>query len=176
MQLPGEACKLSGPRPNYAASANGFAMILYSLCCSKDHGFDAWFPNSAAFDKQAKKGIVACPICGDTKVRKAIMAPRISKGAAKAKEGGRSRPPAPSPQPTNHVMAPQMREMLQELRKQVETNCDYVGDRFAEEARKIHYGETEERGIYGEASDSEATALEEEGIEVGRIPWLPRTN
>ena len=73
-------------------------------------------------------------------------------------------------------MAPQMREMLQELRKQVESNCDYVGDQFAEEARKIHYGETEERGIYGEASDAEAEALQEEGIEVGRIPWLPRTN
>ena len=73
-------------------------------------------------------------------------------------------------------MAPQMREMLQEMRKQVEANCDYVGDEFAEDARKIHYGETKERGIYGEASDSEAEALQEEGIEVGRIPWLPRTN
>lgn len=151
-------------------------MILYSLCCSKDHGFEAWFPNSAAFDKQAKKGIVVCPICGDTKVRKAIMAPRISKGTAKSEVSDRTQPTTPSAPPANHVMAPQMREMLQELRKQVEANCDYVGDRFAEEARKIHYGETEERGIYGEASDSEAKALDEEGIEVGRIPWLPRTN
>jgi hypothetical protein len=153
-------------------------MILYSLCCSKDHGFEAWFRNSDAFDKQAKKGVVSCPVCGDTKVRKAIMAPRIAKGASKKSE----QPPVPAPQvpaqapAANHVMAPQMREMLQELRKHVEANCDYVGDEFAEEARKIHYGETEERGIYGEASDADAEALQEEGIEVGRIPWLPRTN
>lgn len=149
-------------------------MILYSLCCSKDHGFEAWFANSATFDKQAKKGVVSCPICGDTKVRKAIMAPRIAKGAAKKAEHAAALP-APAPA-ASHVMAPRMREMLQELRKQVEDNCDYVGDQFAEEARKIHYGETEERGIYGEASDAEAKALQEEGIDVGRIPWLPRTN
>lgn len=151
-------------------------MILYSLCCSKDHGFDAWFANSDAFDKQAKKGIVVCPICGDTKVRKAIMAPRIAKGAGKKEPAPQVPATAPAPQPGNHVMAPQMREMLMELRKQVEANCDYVGTDFAEEARKIHYGETEERGIYGEASDADAEALREEGIEVGRIPWLPRTN
>jgi hypothetical protein len=151
-------------------------MILYSLCCSKDHGFDAWFANSAAFDKQAKKGIVVCPICGDTKVRKAIMAPRIAKGAGKKEPAPQAPATPPAPQPGNHVMAPQMREMLMELRKQVEANCDYVGTDFAEEARKIHYGETEERGIYGEASDADAEALQEEGIEVGRIPWLPRTN
>lgn len=152
-------------------------MILYALNCSKDHAFEAWFPNSAAFDKQAKKGIVSCPICGDIKVRKAIMAPRIAKGAGKKAPAAPQAPaPPPSPQPGNHVMAPQMREMLHELRKQVEANCDYVGTDFAEEARKIHYGETEERGIYGEASDADAEALQEEGIEVGRIPWLPRTN
>jgi hypothetical protein len=152
-------------------------MILYSLCCSKDHGFEAWFRNSDAFDKQAKKGIVVCPVCGDTKVRKAIMAPRIAKGTShKQSDPVPAATPSPAPAPGNHVMAPQMREMLTELRKQVEANCDYVGNDFAEEARKIHYGETEERGIYGEASDSDAEALQEEGIEVGRIPWLPRTN
>lgn len=153
-------------------------MILYSLCCSKDHGFEAWFRNSDAFDKQAKKGVVSCPVCGDTKVRKAIMAPRIAKGAARKGETMPAPKPAAAPPaaPGNHVMAPQLREMLAELRQQVEANCDYVGDQFAEEARKIHYGETEERGIYGEATDAEAEALQEEGIEVGRIPWLPRTN
>lgn len=154
-------------------------MILYSLCCSKDHGFEAWFPNSDAFDKQAKRRVIACPTCGDTKIRKAIMAPRIAKGAAKK---GDDQPALPAPAappaavPANHVMAPKLREMLAELRQQVEANCDYVGDQFAKEARKIHYGETEERGIYGEATDAEAEALQEEGIEVGRIPWLPRTN
>jgi hypothetical protein len=152
-------------------------MILYSLCCSKDHGFEAWFRNSDAFDKQATKGIIACPTCGNTKVRKAIMAPRIAKGAKKkSQEAPATVPAAPATAPGNHVMAPQVREMLQELRKHVEANCDYVGNEFAEEARKIHYGETEERGIYGEASNADAEALQEEGIEVGRIPWLPRTN
>jgi hypothetical protein len=73
-------------------------------------------------------------------------------------------------------MAPEVRQVLAELRKQVEANCDYVGDNFAEEARKIHYGETEKRGIYGESTDAEAEALKEEGIEFGRVPWLPRTN
>lgn len=151
-------------------------MILYSLCCSKDHGFEAWFRNSDAFDKQAKKGVVSCPVCGDTKVRKAIMAPRIAKGAAKPSEAAAVPAPPSAPAAGSHVMAPKLREMLHELRKQVEANCDYVGDQFAEEARKIHYGESEERGIYGETSDDEAEALKEEGIEVGRIPWLPRTN
>jgi hypothetical protein len=164
--------------PIYAASDIGLLMILYSLCCSKEHGFEAWFRNSDAFDKQAKKGVVSCPICGDTKVRKAIMAPRIAKGAGRKSEQAvpDAAPAQPPAAPASHVMAPQMREMLQEMRKQVEANCDYVGNEFAEEARKIHYGETKERGIYGEASDSEAEALQEEGIEVGRIPWLPRTN
>lgn len=153
-------------------------MILYALNCSRDHDFEAWFRNSDAFDKQAAKGIVACPHCGDTEIRKAIMAPRIGKG----RKGAESAPPPTSETPAKplppgtHVMAPQIGEMLQELRRNVEDNCDYVGDRFAEEARRIHYGEAEQRGIYGEATDSDAEALSEEGIDVGRIPWLPRTN
>jgi hypothetical protein len=160
-------------------------MILYSLLCAKDHGFDAWFPNSDAFDRQAKRGIVACPQCGSTKVRKAIMAPRIAKGISKgsgsmrviAEEAAPTAAPAETP-PANatSVMAPEIPQALTELRKQVESNCDYVGDNFAEEARKIHYGESKKRGIYGESSDAEAEALKEEGIEFGRVPWLPRTN
>ena len=155
-------------------------MILYSLCCSNDHAFEAWFRNSDAFDKQAARGVVVCPTCGDTTIRKAIMAPRISKGAGRARTDVEKPKPAPEAVSAaaqgSHVMAPKMRQMLEELRRQVEANCDYVGESFAEEARKIHYGEAEQRGIYGEATDSEAEALNEEGIEVGRIPWLPRTN
>ncbi len=154
-------------------------MILYSLLCRKDHEFEAWFPSSDAFDRQAKRGIVACPQCGDTKVRKAIMAPRISKGGGKVTAIANETPPAApadAPVSATSVMAPEMRKLLGEMRKQVEANCDYVGNDFAEEARKIHYGETKKRGIYGESSDAEAEALKEEGIEFGRVPWLPRTN
>lgn len=162
-------------------------MILYSLLCRKEHAFDAWFPSSDAFDRQAKRGIVVCPQCGDTKVRKAIMAPRISKSiskggagkiAAVAEEAAAASPlaaPVEMPNVTN-VMAPEVRKVLAEMRKQVEANCDYVGNDFAEEARKIHYGETKKRGIYGESSDAEAEELKDEGIEFGRVPWLPRTN
>ncbi len=160
-------------------------MILYSLLCAKDHGFEAWFPSSDAFDRQARRGIVACPQCGSTKVRKAIMAPRISKGGKKramaqgaAAQAAETMAPqgADAGNAATNVMSAEVRQVLTELRKQVEANCDYVGDSFAEEARKIHYGETEKRGIYGESTEAEAEALKEEGIEFGRVPWLPRTN
>jgi hypothetical protein len=111
------------------------------------------------------------------------MAPRISKGGAgkisAAVEEAAAAPPAAAPAPppsATNVMAPEVRKVLAEMRKQVEANCDYVGDNFAEEARKIHYGESKKRGIYGESSDAEAEALKEEGIEFGRVPWVPRTN
>ncbi|MBL8689502.1 MAG: DUF1178 family protein [Rhodospirillaceae bacterium] len=134
-------------------------MILYDLRCGKDHGFEGWFRDSKAYDSQRRGGRVVCPICGDKKVRKAPMAPRLSKGAvAKSGKG-----------PTEAEALTALREM----RKQVEANCDYVGPNFAEEARKIHYGETEKRGIYGEASESDSKDLADEGIEVGRIPWVP---
>ena len=129
-------------------------MILYDLRCAKDHGFEGWFRDSKAYDGQRRAGRVTCPICGDKKVRKAPMAPRLAKSAKGPTEA-------------------EVLTTLRELRKQVETNCDYVGPNFAEEARKIHYGETKKRGIYGEASESDSKALADEGIEVGRIPWVP---
>jgi hypothetical protein len=170
-----------------STTARTEAMILYSLLCAKNHGFDAWFPNSDAFDRQAKRGIVVCPRCGSTKVRKAIMAPRISKGGTKGSKrqlvaqepaavAAQAVTPAPAPSEATNVMSPEIRQVLTELRKQVENNCDYVGDQFAEEARKIHYGESKKRGIYGESTEEEAEALKEEGIEFGRVPWVPRTN
>lgn len=136
-------------------------MIKYELKCRKDHVFEAWFYDSATYDKQEAAGKVVCPVCNSRKVTKAPMAPRIGKSkgevaAAEAKE-----------------MAVAMKA-LRELRDHVEKNADYVGDQFAEEARKIHYGETDKRNIYGEATREEAKELNEEGIDVAMIPWVPR--
>jgi len=131
-------------------------VIRFSLRCSSNHEFDGWFPSGDSFEAQQKDGEIACPECGDTAIEKALMAPAISRGKSNA--------PAITPA--------QMKAMLFALRKQVESNCDYVGERFAEEARRIHYGETDPHGIYGEASDTESQELTEEGIEFGRIPWI----
>lgn len=141
-------------------------MILYELCCSADHTFEAWFKDGATYDLQAEAGGIVCPVCGDTHVAKAPMAPRLAK---RRDEGDSAATPVDR-------KAVQMREALMHLRQHVESNCDYVGDQFAEEARKIHYGETGHRNIYGEATDEQARDLVEEGIKVGRIPWLPRTD
>src|SRR5437762_11016281 len=129
-------------------------MILFSLRCAAGHEFEGWFRDGDGFETQQEAGEITCPQCGDAQVEKALMAPNIA----------RSRGKAPSPA--------QLRAALVELRRQVETNCDYVGERFAEEARKIHYGEVDPHGIYGEASNEESQALAEEGIEFGRIPWV----
>lgn len=136
-------------------------MILFNLKCAKDHEFEAWFRDGDAFEAQAAAKKINCPLCGSRKVTKAPMAPRIAKhgGKAAAKQA--------------EMQAAVVRE-LKELRQKVEANCSYVGDRFAEEARRIHYGEVDPHGIYGETSDEEARALDEEGIEFLRIPWLPR--
>ena len=140
-------------------------MIKYELRCGGDHRFEAWFQSSDAYDRQADAGEIACPLCGRTDVGKAPMAPRIGKGKA-----------------VDVAMAKQLAEAaeahrkLHEIRDSVERNCHYVGDRFAEEARRIHYGETEKQDIYGETSDAEAAALKDEGVEFARIPWLPRPN
>ena len=136
-------------------------MILFDLRCTKGHVFEAWFRNSASYDSQAKAGAVACPACGSRKVEKAPMAPRIGKGSEVARQ----------------QMATELAEtkrQLQELRAKVESNCDYVGGKFAEEARRIHHGEVAHRDIYGEATDDEAKELTDEGIEFARIPWPQR--
>ncbi|WP_188258896.1 DUF1178 family protein [Azospirillum tabaci] len=173
-------------------------MILFVLKCTADHRFEAWFRNGDAYETQAAAKAIACPVCGDTHITKAPMAPRIAKGG-RAKDdaardggtpeaaptaGGAVAAPKASPTPETLPVPAELRErfaaevmrQLTEIRRTVETNCDYVGDRFAEEARRIHYGETDPRGIYGEATDKEAEELKEEGVTFGRIPWLPRTN
>jgi hypothetical protein len=162
-------------------------MIKYTLRCSKDHRFDSWFRDSATYEKQEKRRLLECPSCGDTKVERALVAPNVTaKGNRKSGPSRSPRPseeaPAPVETPAQPVatippnMPPELRKVLLELRGQVEKNCDYVGDKFADEARKIHYGETNKRGIYGETSDDEAAALADEGIEFGRLPWVPKGN
>jgi hypothetical protein len=131
-------------------------MIVYELRCAEDHVFEGWFRNSDAFDAQAEGGQVECPVCGSTDVRKAPMAPRIGKSAAEREA------------------AKVMHDKLNELCRQVEERCVYVGNDFAEEARKIHYGETEHRDIYGQTTADEAASLRDEGVAFAAIPWIPR--
>lgn len=161
-------------------------MILYRLRCSNGHEFESWFKDSKAYVRQEKKSLIGCAVCGDSKVARAIMAPRIGKKGNAAAEV-EAAPAAPAPtaeqQQAQQQMAAlarhmptELREALMKVRAEVEKNCEHVGDKFAEEARKIHYGESNKRGIYGETSDEEAEALAEEGIEFGRLPWLPRGN
>jgi hypothetical protein len=154
-------------------------MIHYQLRCRQEHEFDGWFRDSAAFEKQAGLGLVECPECGDTDVKRALMAPAVPKKGQRAlpppEAAAGQKPPAPA-KPASVPMPAQVFAMLQRMRAEVEKNCDYVGEQFAEEARKIHHGESEKRGIYGEATSEQAEALAEEGIEVSRIPWVPRAD
>jgi hypothetical protein len=135
-------------------------MIVFDLRCSKGHEFEAWFRDNATYEKQAEEGSISCAVCGDGKVGKALMAPAVSSGR-------------PENTPEKAHAAEAMR-FLRKVRNHVEKNFDHVGERFPEEARKMHYGEAEKRSIYGEATSTEAKALRDEGIEVGQIPWLPR--
>lgn len=151
-------------------------MIRYALRCDRGHDFDSWFQSSSAYDSQHKRGLVACPACDSTKVEKAIMAPRI---ARKGKSKSAPEPvaaPAEDSASTSLVMAPQERELLsklKELRDHVLKNADNVGNKFPDEARKMHYGDIEHRAIYGEATAEEARSLVDEGIEVAALPVLP---
>jgi hypothetical protein len=135
-------------------------MILFTLRCANDHEFEAWFRDGRGFEAQHAAGEIACPHCGDSSVEKAVMAPRLA----------RTREVTPA------AALAQMRTALVEMRRQIETHCDYVGPRFAEEARRIHYGETDPHGIYGEATDTESRELADEGIKFGQIPWVPPTD
>lgn len=156
-------------------------MIHYQLRCGVDHRFDGWFKDSAAFDAQAQRGLVSCPECGDTAVHRALMAPSIGrKRVTTVDESGTAAETTPSPpapeQKVAAVLPDQVRAVLQKLRAEVERTSDYVGPGFADEARRIHRGETEQRSIYGESSPAEAEALADEGIDVARIPWIPRAD
>jgi hypothetical protein len=167
-------------------------MIRYALACDGGHAFESWFANSTAYDRQVKRGLVSCPVCNSTKVEKAIMAPRVvgtkrrgdASVSAPMPEGPASSQPsaskAPPEAPQTNVpvamMSPQEREFrkkLKESRDHLTKNADYVGQKFPEEARKMHYGETEHRSIYGEATPDQAKELHEEGIEFHPLPVLP---
>jgi hypothetical protein len=161
-------------------------MILYNLVCAKGHEFESWFAGSAAYDRQAKRGLVECPVCGSAKVEKALMTPRLARTrkstpaaletpepAAASEPVVPAAPEAPAPVA---VISPQERELrtkLKELREHLVKNAENVGQRFPEEARKMHYGEKEHRSIYGTASPDDAKALHEEGIAFAPLPVLP---
>jgi hypothetical protein len=155
-------------------------MIHYQLCCDVDHEFDGWFKDSDNFDRQSARKLISCPVCASTKIRRALMAPGIrKKGSASAMI--ESEAPVPQQQQlasrkAGGVMPDQVRAALVKLRAEVEKNCDYVGPNFAEEARRIHNGESQPRGIYGESTEAEAEALVDDGIEIAQIPWLPRAD
>ena len=141
-------------------------MILFRLKCSSDHEFEAWFRTSASYDDQLSHGDIDCPICGDKEICKAPMAPRLStsRGSDSREEGEKGS------EVRAREVARQILDAAGKIREAVEENFEYVGEDFADEARAIHYGETEERDIYGEASEEEADKLDDEGIAVGRIP------
>jgi hypothetical protein len=160
-------------------------MIRYNLVCARGHEFESWFAGSAAYDKQAKRGLVECPVCGTAKVEKALMTPRLARSGKSAPAA----PPAPEPAAAASpeaaapetatpvaMISPQEQELrtkLKELREHLVKNAENVGQQFPEEARKMHYGEKEHRSIYGTASPDDAKALHEEGIEFAPLPVLP---
>jgi hypothetical protein len=154
-------------------------MIRYNLRCAKGHTFESWFQSSAAYESQEKRKLVSCPSCGSVKVERAIMAPQIV-----SKKGREVAVPAHAAAPTEAAAAPEstpllmaqereLRTKIKELRDHIVKNADNVGERFPNEARKMHYGDIEHRPIYGEASPDEARALIDEGVEVSPLPVLP---
>lgn len=183
-------------------------MILFDLLCSEGHDFEAWFRDSDSFDRLVAVGEIECAICGDTKVKKALMAPNIS--TAKTMDGQADRettekalaatdsesPAPPSETATSSSMVAQGNEnslsgpagtpvpekvaeamrVLRQVQTHIEKNFDHVGKHFAEEARKMHYGEAKKRSIYGQATQEEAEELGEEGVEVNQMPWLTPRN
>lgn len=146
-------------------------MIQFSLKCSEGHTFDSWFQSTDAFDKLSASGMVACVVCGSSDVTKAIMAPRVrpARSAAKKTEPGTPPEPVSLSAPANSA-----EEALAEMRKQVEKNSDYVGMKFAEEARAMHNGDAPERSIYGEARLDEAKSLIDDGVPVAPLPFRPQ--
>ncbi|MEZ5648358.1 MAG: DUF1178 family protein [Alphaproteobacteria bacterium] len=133
-------------------------MIKFDLLCPKEHRFEGWFRNNAEYDSQKAGRKIACPVCASRRIKKAPMAPAIA---------GTRRSDKTDPSTDSLTQ-------LKELQTYIESNAEHVGERFPEEVRKMHYGEIKKRNIYGDASDSETRELVEEGINIARIPWLPR--
>lgn len=166
-------------------------MIKYQLICDKSHEFEGWFGDSAAFESQQESGFLTCPVCGSADVRRALMAPNLASPKTRKTDLAEQQPSA-QPEPQPQPQAPQqasvalppaaarkMQELMSEMRAlqtRIREECRDVGNDFAEEARKIHYGEVEPEGIYGQATAEEREALDEEGIEIMDMPWLPKDN
>ena len=166
-------------------------MIKYQLICDKSHEFEGWFGNSATFESQQESGLLTCPVCGSADVRRALMAPNLASPKTRKTDLAEQQPSA-QPEPQPQPQAPQqasaalppaaalkMQELMSEMRAlqiKIREECRDVGNDFAEEARKIHYGEVEPEGIYGQATAEEREALDEEGIEIMDMPWLPKDN
>ncbi len=138
-------------------------MIRFGLVCAHGHEFEGWFRSGEGFEQQAASGDLSCPTCGDTAVQKAVMAPAVT----------RSRQEVLPPDRRRLAMA-QMLQMARKVQEHVEKNFDNVGERFPEEARKMHYGDAEHRDIYGKATSDEAQSLRDEGIAISRLPDLPK--
>lgn len=166
-------------------------MIKYQLICDKSHEFEGWFGDSAAFESQQESGFLTCPVCGSADVRRALMAPNLASPKTRKTDLAEQQPsvqPEPQPQPQAPQQASvalppaaarKMQELMSEMRAlqtKIREECRDVGNDFAEEARKIHYGEVEPEGIYGQATAEEREALDEEGIEIMDMPWLPKDN
>jgi len=162
-------------------------MISFNLICGHGHGFEGWFNSSADYDDQQARGLVTCPYCDSANIAKGLMTPNVAaKSNTKPEKSGQNlttmaRSPASMPQDMTAQITPEMAKAaaeamaaMRQWQKTIEKECDNVGDAFAEEARKIHYGESDPRGIYGHTTDQEAEDLIEEGIAIAKMPWLPK--
>ena len=146
-----------------AEGAEGNSCVIQSsLVCNNDHKFDAWFRNAQAYDEQQGRGVLTCPVCTSAKVAKAIMAPAVSRASSDKVALS-----------IGHPEQRQLREAMKALRQKVTSEADYVGEKFAEEARKIHFKEVDPRGIYGEATRDEVASLVEDGVDFMPLPHLP---
>ena len=164
-------------------------MIKYQLICDKLHEFEGWFGDSAAFESQQESGLLNCPVCGSADVRRALMAPNLASAKTRKTDLAKQQPsvqpglqPQPRPQASAALPAAasltmhELMSTMRALQTKIREECRDVGNDFAEEARKIHYGEAEPEGIYGQATAEEREALDEEGIEIMDMPWLPKDN
>ena len=158
-------------------------MIKYQLICEDGHEFEGWFGDSAAFESQQDSGLLTCPACGSDTVRRALMAPNLASPKTRksppAPQKGPDAPATPGAAALPADAARRMHALMSEMRalqSKIKDECRDVGDDFAEEARRIHYGEAEAEGIYGNATPEEREALDDEGIAVMDIPWLPKDN
>jgi hypothetical protein len=151
-------------------------VIRYALHCDSGHGFESWFRSSDDYDKQRKRELVNCPACGSTEIEKQIMKPSLSRGAGKAQNEAPAAQPVADDMAPVAVISPQeqfLRAKLKELREHVTKNADYVGEKFPELARQMHYDEIDQRSIYGEAKPDEVKELIDEGVAVQPLPILP---